>query len=92
MIEIKKRTKFEWRKLYIRRGILVFLNFGFIVLLSRTIIWVNIVNKDLENWTRDEFLPFIGLGTEYAQYAQLAMTLVVTLCNGLINPITKLIT
>jgi len=38
---IKSRSRNEWRDLYIRRVVLIFLNFSFIIGCSTIIVWTN---------------------------------------------------
>jgi len=89
---IKNRTKFQWQKLYIKRFVLGILNILFVAICSYAIILANINVVEIQTWFAENIVTFFSLSERFMIIAELAPTLVVSISNYLIIPVTKIIT
>lgn len=86
---IKKRTKDEWNSLYLRRFFLILSNVCFIVLCSGTIIFTNVYKSTIVTETKEYLTLHPSLPSWLIALPELAPTIVLSVCNGVVGPVVK---
>ena len=89
---ILERPDDEWRKLYIRRTVIMSFNVLFVILCAAGIVVASVQKNELVRWVKDFSEANEWVPREVVVYAELAPQVVLGACNALIPIVSKLST
>ena len=90
--EIALRPPEYWTKLYIKRAVLISINWLVMMACVSGVVLSNVYKNELIEWANIQTAKYPKLPPQVTLLAEAAPTIILSLCNGIINPFSVIIT